>query len=313
MFILYPPGTRKRNKVYYAIIYVGGRQREVSTKTRDPRRAREFAKRAEERFYDSDVLGGGKTQTVGAAIAAYIAWRRPSKNDEHYLDILRKWFAAKPLTDMDQNAIDQAARALYPGRTPETWNRQVYTPISAALKHAGVEMRIRRPKQAKPRHKALTRAQAEILIANAGDELAALLTLLFFSGVRISEAMSLTPDRLDLPNARACFNVSKKGEDHWRPLHHRVVAALANLPERKDRLFRWRNRFGPRREMAALCAKTGIRFHPHMARHSFATWLTEEGSSLRDIMDAGGWEDYKSVLRYTRPDEERVRRAINRL
>ena len=314
MFKLYPPGSRKGNKVYYAILYVGGRQREVSTKTRDPKRARQFAREAEDRFYERDVLRSGKTKTAAAAVNDYIAWRRPSKNDEKYLLRLRTWFARKPIADIGQDAIDKAAQALYPGCTAETWNRQVYTPMSYVMKHAGVEKRIRRPKQKKPRHRALTRAQAEILLANASDaDLYALLTVLFFAGRRISEAINLDPEYLDLPNARACFAVSKVDEDQWQPLHPRVVAALANLEKRKGRVFRWKTRFGPRKAIAALCKKTGIHFTPHVGRHSFATWLDADGATMRDLMDAGSWKDYKSVLRYIAKDKDHVRQMIGKL
>jgi integrase len=52
----------------------------------------------------------------------------------------------KPLSDIDQIAIDNAAAALYPNAPATTSNRQFYTPVSAVLKRAGVERTIRRPK-----------------------------------------------------------------------------------------------------------------------------------------------------------------------
>ena len=62
----------------------------------------------------------------------------------------------------------------------------------------------------------------------------------------IGEALSLTPDRVDLQRRRLCFNLSKTDEDHWRPMHDRVFVALANLPRRDDRVFRWRTTSGPK-------------------------------------------------------------------
>jgi hypothetical protein len=52
----------------------------------------------------------------------------------------------KPLTEIDQIAIDNAASALYPNAPATTTNRQFYTPVSAVLKRAGIERKIRRPK-----------------------------------------------------------------------------------------------------------------------------------------------------------------------
>src|SRR5260370_21412557 len=41
--------------------------------------------------------------------------------------------------------IDNAAAELYPPATAATRNRQVYTPVSAVLKRAGIERQIKRP------------------------------------------------------------------------------------------------------------------------------------------------------------------------
>src|SRR5262245_56398957 len=53
-----------------------------------------------------------------------------------------------PLGEIDQAVIDGAAAALYPATSNATRNRQVYTPISAILRHAGVVLQLRRPKGA---------------------------------------------------------------------------------------------------------------------------------------------------------------------
>ncbi len=157
--------------------------------------------------------------------------------------------------------------------------------------------------------------QRDILIKNADDpDLRALLTLLFYSGPRISEAINLTRDRTDLQEGIACFELTKTDDEHWRPLHEKVVVALANLPERKDgRFFRWKTRWGPRKLIKKLSEKTSIYFHPHIGRHTFADLMMEKGSSLRDLMDAGGWENPKSAMRYTTKRVERVRKAVNKL
>lgn len=52
----------------------------------------------------------------------------------------------RTLASIDQIAIDNAARAVYPDAPATTLNRQFYTPVSAILKHAGIERKIKRPK-----------------------------------------------------------------------------------------------------------------------------------------------------------------------
>jgi hypothetical protein len=53
---------------------------------------------------------------------------------------------ARPLATIDQIAIDALAEELYPGYPASTKNRQFYTLISAILKRAGIERKVRRPK-----------------------------------------------------------------------------------------------------------------------------------------------------------------------
>jgi hypothetical protein len=50
-----------------------------------------------------------------------------------------------PLDRINQIAIDNAADDLFPNATPQTKNREFYTPVAAVLHRAGVERRIKRP------------------------------------------------------------------------------------------------------------------------------------------------------------------------
>ena len=313
---LVPPGKRHGNTVYYARIAVPGKRVEISTHTADKGLAEKYARRYEANLYERYVLGGGEAKTVADAIDLYKAFRRPRKQDEDYLLAIRDLIGSIGVGDVTQAHFDATAQALYPGRSNETWNRCVYTPLQAALRHSGKALLLKRPKQKKPRHRSLTADQRDTLIvaAQADPDLQALLAVMFFTAARISEAIHLTWDRVDLRGKKVCFNVTKQNEDQWRPLHDRVVVALANLPgERKGRVFRWDTRSGPRKAIAGLIRVTGIPFSPHVARHTFGDLIIESGASLRDMMDGGGWKSEKAAMRYTSRRVDRVRRAVDKL
>lgn len=253
-------------------------------------------------------------KTLASAINSYIAWRRPSHNDLRYLVKLKVWFGATTLGEIGQEAIDRAAHALYPGCSNSTLSRQVYVPVSTVMRHAGMNVPFRRPPQPRPQNRSIGRDEAEDLIAATYDpDLRALLIFLFFSGARLAEAIGLTPDRLDFERHRVRLHLGKRNIDVWRPLHRRASEALRQLPKRSDRVFRWNTTRGAHLALRRMRKKTGHHFTFHMARHSYATWLADEGVSLRDIMDAGGWASPKSAIIYIGSDETRVRRAINRL
>ena len=87
----------------------------------------------------------GKT-FLTAAVGYLEAGRRP-----RYVSRLIKHFGETPLDQIDQAAIDEAAVTLHPLASPATRNVSVYTPISAILVHAGIKIKIRRPKGAEGR------------------------------------------------------------------------------------------------------------------------------------------------------------------
>ena len=305
---LIPPGTRHGNKVYYALISIKGkRPREISTGTGNKKLADDYARKAEERFHRHE----NRERTVGEMIDAYLNFRRPGVRQEGYCLALLEVLGNRH--DVRQADFDEAARVLYPGRSNATWNRCVYTPLQAVLKHNGIVIALRRPKVPRSKYKALTAAQRDILMANAEGEFKTFLTVLFYCGRRISEAVSLTWDRVDLKNQVACFEQTKTDTDHWQPLHPTVVIALANIEHRVGKVFTYKSRHHVRPMLKRLFKATKIKFHPHMARHTFADLLVEKGASMRDLMDAGGWKDQTSAMRYTSRRVERVRKAIESL
>lgn len=128
--------------------------------------------------------------TFASATLAYVK----AGHSKRFLSQLAEHFATTPLTGLDQAAIDQAAAALYPDARPATRNRQVYTPVSAILRHAGVAIVIRRPKgaQGTPRTAWLDPPQAFALMAASvavGPTFGALVKFLTYTGARLGEAL----------------------------------------------------------------------------------------------------------------------------
>src|SRR3990167_9258689 len=80
--------------------------------------------------------------TFASAAAAYMK----AGGEGKYLRNLLEHFGDRPLSQVDQAAIDAAALGLYAAATMATRNRSVYTPISAVMRHAGIRMSLRRPR-----------------------------------------------------------------------------------------------------------------------------------------------------------------------
>jgi len=189
--------------------------------------------------------------------------------------------------------------------------------------------RVPTPKAPKtlPRH--LRPGEIESLIeAPAGDAALerrdrALLELLYATGLRVAEAVSLDWRDLDL-KGRTLRVVGKGDKERMVPFGKPAAAALRVWRERwegvrkvgdgeDDPVFlnarggRLTDRSARRvvdRWVDAAALARGV--HPHTLRHTFATHLLEAGADLRAIQELLGHASLATTQRYTHVDIERL-------
>ena len=228
---------------------------------------------------------------------------------------LREHFGDTPIDKIGQLEIDMASIAIFPCHSASTRGTHVHVPMRKVLHHAGCHVLIRGPKRPKPNVAVLSQQTADFLIECADDpEFRVLLVFQFYTGVRISETMKLTFDRIDFENERVLIRLARRHIDQWRPLHPRVVEALKTLPRQEGRVFRWmRDTMGPDKPLKRLRARSGIHVTYKSMRYSFAYWLRGNETNLRDIMDACGWGAPHSALRILGDDGKLAGDAIRRL
>jgi integrase len=228
---------------------------------------------------------------------------------------LIKHFGETALSGMTQEAIDAAASELYPIASAATRNRQVYTPVSAILKHAGIEINLRRPKgaQGNVRTRWLRPEQVFRILAaaeKADPEFAIFLTFLCYTGCRLGDALKLTCDRLHAPEAFAYFDITKNDDPRGAHLPPVLVAALANHPSGLDRgeqkVFRFRKngRLYSLLKMVKTAAGPDVSFAGfHTFCHTWATWMRRYGGlDTRGLVGTTRWKDIKSAARYEHVD-----------
>lgn len=293
----------------------------VSTKTENEEAARLAKVEFESGLCSTSRGSEGAAATFQEAADLYLEFRDPSKPQRESVKKLCKLLGPRLLTDLRQHAIVSAAVELYPDCSPATRNRMAITPAAAVIHYAAENnlcpyVKIKRFKEKKPEPRAVTKEAASALIDGAEGQMKALLVFLFCQGWRISDVLDLQWKDIDFNGATVKYHVSKTDEWLTMPLHLRVLDMLREAKgdgEKVGRVFTWSDKQNVYRDLRPLCAKVGFRFTPHMARHSFATWLASEGVSTKDIMEAGAWRDFKSVMRYTKVDERQVRSTINKI
>ncbi|WCL54002.1 tyrosine recombinase XerC [Gimibacter soli] len=146
----------------------------------------------------------------------------------------------------------------------------------------------------------------------------AVLTLLYGCGLRIAEALSLTPR--DIPEGDTMRVTGKRNKERIVPLLPAVREAIADYRKAcpyslgaDEPLFRAKRggALSPRAIQAAMQrmrAALGLpdSATPHALRHSFATHLLSRGGDLRTIQELLGHADLASTQVYTEVDGARL-------
>jgi integrase/recombinase XerC len=177
----------------------------------------------------------------------------------------------------------------------------------------------------------LTREEMERLL-NAPDPSTplgqrdrALLELLYASGLRVSELVSLTPEQIDLESneIRVRGKGSKErmvlmGEPAAGALKKYLEEGRIKLQGKKKSKALFLNRYGQRLpersvqrllEQHAIKAGIGKRVHPHMLRHTFATHLLDGGADLRVVQELLGHARLSSTQIYTHVTKGQARKV----
>jgi len=233
-------------------------------------------------------------------------------------------FGDRPLDEIDQEATDEAALALYPNATPSTRNRQVHTVVSAIRKRAGIKEPLQRPKgwRGKKRVVWFKPEEAFRLFAAADvrdPEFGLFLRFLCYTGLRLSEALALQVSQLDLSDAFAYIPETKNEDPRGVFLPPHVVVALANHPRglnRVGKVFKFRKQGHLYELLADSAAAAGVTIEDgvafHKLRHTWATWMRKyAGLDTRGLVGTRAWRDPKSAERYEHVvSTEEARRAV---
>jgi integrase len=139
--------------------------------------------------------------------------------ERRFIAPLLRHFGEMRIDQIDQQAADRAAQALYPNGSPATRNRQVYTPVSAILRFAGIPFDMRRLKAPPGVVRWLNQEEAARLIEACSPHLRPLVMFLLYTGARAGGALWLDWRCIDLARAHVSFPKTKTGHPRGVPLH----------------------------------------------------------------------------------------------
>lgn len=155
----------------------------------------------------------------------------------------------------------------------------------------------------------------------------AMLELLYATGLRVSELVSLKPKDLNLEDG-FLLCLGKGGKERIVPIGDSASRAVRKyLDEARPRLSREPNEFlfltrrgsaftrqGFWKLLKAYAKEAGLdlKISPHILRHSFATHLLERGADLRSVQLMLGHSQITTTQIYTHVSRQRLRRVYDK-
>jgi integrase/recombinase XerD len=155
----------------------------------------------------------------------------------------------------------------------------------------------------------------------------AMLELLYATGIRVSELVSLNLDNVNLKMAfLKCEGKGNKerivplGSVAIKSIHEYLQNGRFKLLKQKDEKALFVNQHGKRltrqgfwKILKKYALRTGINTEitPHTLRHSFATHLLENGADLRSVQEMLGHADISTTQIYTQITRKKIKEIYN--
>lgn len=151
----------------------------------------------------------------------------------------------------------------------------------------------------------------------------AMLELMYSSGLRVSEIISLKVNNINFEGG--FLRVTGKGsKERVVPINERAKTKIQKymgglrqklLKSKQSSYLFVTNRGLPMtrqrfwQSLKRLAGQAGIRISPHVIRHSFATHLLDGGADLRSVQKMLGHSDISTTQIYTKVSGDRIKKA----
>ncbi|CAM2005268.1 tyrosine-type recombinase/integrase [Acanthopleuribacter pedis] len=143
------------------------------------------------------------------------------------------------------------------------------------------------------------------------------------TGIRLNELLHLTCADIDLPAENIGVRKGKGRRERVVPIYplltpilHQYVQERMRAKKNSEWFFtglRSHKRLYPK-NIYTICKKlscaSGVRFTPHMLRHTFARELIDNDFDIRKLMDLMGHKHVTTTQRYTALTQSRVRKSF---
>lgn len=288
----------RRGEIWHYRGTVAGRRLRGSTGTADKATAQRIAAEKEARQWKGHLDGPEAVLSFAQAAMLYRSADKPTR----FLAAVEDFWKDTPVRQITTGAVRQSALTLLPHASGATRNRQVIVPTQAIINHAASldlcrPLKVERFPVVKVEREHATWEWIEAFMAHANPHLGALACFMFLTGARITEALSVTWEDVDLSARKALIRQTKVGAERRAHLPPALVAAIANIEGREGKVFRYSSRDTAAPQWDKAIRRAGIKpLSFHACRHGFATAMLQAGIDPITVAKRGGWKSPAHVF-----------------
>ena len=234
-------------------------------------------------------------------IDEFLASRRQGiaeKTLEYYRDILYQFIG----TDLTAKGINAWLTTLNVGNAKLNYYQVIKVFCNWLYRSRKINKNpanlVDRPKTYKRILPAVTVQQLDTLLIEAENlRDKCILKLLFDSGCRLSELVGIKDTDFDWD--KGTVTVMGKGKRQRKAPFTKKTGEMLRQWFSDHKTFEL-NKYGVQTMLRRLEAKTGIECNAHAFRRGFANAQFRKGKSTRVVMQLGGWQDIKTVEKYSK-------------
>lgn len=305
----------KRGKTWWiSFTTPSGERVRCSAATEDKTQAQEFHDKLKAESWRVVKLGDKPKRTWDEAAYKWLMETQDKKthhDDVAKINWLQQFFRGKYLDELTRDVIAGIGELKRKETSPATTNRLLAL-IRSILRRAALDWEwidkppvIKLYREAKRRVRYLTATQASILIQELPQHLGDMVTFSLATGLRRSNVTKLEWSQVDMQRNVAWIHgdQAKAGKPIHVTLNATAIAVLTRQIGKHPRsVFSYKGKpitqVNTKAWYKAL-KRAGIEdFRWHDLRHTWASWLTQNGVPLNVIQEMGAWESAEMVRRY---------------
>lgn len=306
---------KKRGNTWYIdFVTPSGERVRCSAGTADKAQARELHDKLKAESWRVDKLGEKPAYTWDDAVYKFLLetqHKATHQDDINRLRWVQQFLRGKILREIDRDLIGSIGEIKAKEASPSTANRTLAV-IRSILRKAMLEWewldkvpRIRLYKEAKRRVRWLTPEQVATLLKELAPHQRAMVLFALTTGLRQGNVLSLEWSQVDLVR-HVCWihpDQAKARKAIHVPLNSVAMDVLTQqVSKHPQRVFSYRGKpivWANTKSWKDALIRAGIEdFRWHDLRHTWASWLAQQGTPLNVLQELGGWESESMVRRY---------------